>query len=568
MSSKKKFLGMMVELLAICMLLSGCIYLDSPDYSEVDITEENRLALLNELNIEFYKCELVKGEVQEREASNEEIGQQFFYEFPDINNYPLDIKGSGEIDVEIFLPLENNGSGMRELVEKTAKEFNSAKLKDTNGHVMSVSIRALDSSLAEDFINSRSYMPKGYIAPNELCSVLMQANGIEVQMVSSKLVGNTMGIAIAKEKYDEFAKTGSVAISDIVKANMDGKVSIGYTNPTNNPTGLNFVVSMLAYFDASNPNSFEATTNFASFQNTVPTVSYSTEQMVKAVQNGTINAFIIEHEAFLNANIENEFVFIPFGVRHDYPLLALEHTTEEEQDVLKKFAEYFQQDSVQEMASKMKFNLDASYESTVDVSNYPGSMLNEILRFWKEGKASGKQIAAIFVADISGSMKGSKLDKLKESLTNAMQYISEDSKVGIISYDENVYYNLPLGEFTHEQQEYFAGAVNSLEEQGNTATNSAMLQAIKILEEERNINGIKPIIILLSDGDTNMGYKLDENIEKLIKAFNIPIYTIAYGSNANKAELNKIADLNGGTFINASTDDVGYKIKLLFNAEM
>lgn len=568
MTGRKKILGMMVALLTISMLLSSCIYLGSPDYSEIDITEENRLDLLNELNIKIHECELVKGEVPEREASDEENEQQFFYELPDINNYPLDIEGSGEIDVEIFLPLENNGSSMRELVKNAAQEFNAANLKSANGQIMSVSIRALDSSLAEDFINSKSYMPKGYIAPNELCSALIQANGIDVQMVCSKLVGNTMGIAIAKEKYDELAETDSVAISDIVKANIDGKISIGYTNPTNNPTGLNFVVSMLAYFDASNPNSFEATTNFANFQNTVPAVSYSTEQMVKSVQNGTINAFIIEHEAFLNANIENEFVFIPFGVRHDYPLLALEYATKEEQDVLKEFAEYFQKDSVQKMASDMKFNLDASYESTIAISNYSESMLNEILRFWKEGKASGKQIVAIFVADISGSMRGDKLDKLKESLTNSMQYISEDAKVGIISYDDNVYYNLPLGEFTHEQQEYFAGAVNSLKDNGNTATNNAMLQAIKVLEEERNINEVKPIIILLSDGGTNQGYQLDKNIEKLIKAFNIPIYTIAYGSNADEAELNKIADLNGGTFINASTDDVGYKIKSLFNAEM
>lgn len=567
MTSKKRFLGMLVVVLVICMSLSSCVYVNSPDYSDVDITKDNRLTLLNELDIKLNECELVKGDMQERNALDGESEQQFFYELPDINNYSLDIKGSGEIDVEIFLPLENNGSSIRELVKEAAQEFNSAQLK-ANGHVMSVSIRTLDSSLAEDFINSKSYMPKGYIAPNELCGALMRANGIEVQMVSSKLVGNTMGIAIAKGKYDELASTDNVAISDIVKANMDGKVSIGYTNPTNNPTGLNFVVSMLAYFDASNPNSFEATTNFASFQNTVPVVSYSTEQMVNAVHNGTINAFIIEHEAFLNSNIENEFVFIPFGVRHDYPLLALEYATEEEQEVLKKFAEYFQQDSVQKIANDMKFNLDASYESAVDISSYPESMINEILKFWKEDKTSGKQIAAIFVADISGSMGGNKLDKLKESLTNAMQYINEDAKVGIISYDGNVYYNLPLGEFTHEQQEYFAGAVNSLKDQGNTATNNAMLQAIKILEEERNVNEVKPIIILLSDGGTNEGYYLDKNIEKLIKAFDIPIYTIAYGRDADEKELNRIADLNGGTFINASTDDVGYKIKSLFNAEM
>lgn len=569
MKSKKILVALMV--LSMIVSMTGCSY--QPDYLNTEITEENRIDLINELNIELIEKDLIKGEIPQIEEvqSDTEEQVQFNYEMPDINNYEVDVKGNGEVDVEIFLPLENNGSSIRDLVKHVSENFNSSKLKNSKGKRMSVTIRCLDSSLAEDFIQYGSYMPHGYIASNELYGLLIQSKGIEVKEISSRLVGNTMGIAIEKEKYEVLTqKYGKVDVGTIVKANTEGNLSIGYTNPTNNPTGLNFVVSMLAYFDESNPSSFEATTDFSNFQNTVSSVSYSTEQMIKSVENGQINAFVIENQAYENDNsLESKFVFMPFGVRHDYPLYAMKDTTLEEQEVLKEFSKYFQNEKNQKYANNLNFNQNSKYSASFSTEKYPVGMITEILKFWKEGKNSGKQIVAIFVSDVSGSMSGKKIEALQSSLLNAMQYISEDAKVGLITYSDRVYYNLPIGEFTTEQQEYFVGAVNSLEANGGTATNNALLMAIKLLDEEekKNSTEIKPIIILLSDGQSQNGYSLS-SVKKLIEAFDYPIYTIGYGKDANVSELTKISEINTGTYIDSSTDDVGYKIKTLFDAEM
>lgn len=563
----KNFKKVFAILLALAMAFTLVACEEGVPYADTQITQENRVSLIEDLKINLWETNLVKGEIPAREEEMEE--EYFSYELPDINNYEIDVKGDGEIDVEIFLPLENNGSSIRELVSYVAQNFNSEKTKNSDDKTMSVTIRSMDSSLAEDFVQFGAYMPKGYIASNELYGLLMQANGINVRKVASKLVGNTMGIAIEKETYDKLVfQYGNVSIATIVTANMDGNLSIGYTNPTNNPTGLNFVVSMLAHFDENNPYSIEATTDFSNFQNTVSSVAYSTEQMVKAVDRGTINAFVIEHQAYKNDEIiENNFVFMPFGVRHDYPLYSLGNTTEAENEVLESFAKYFQSESVQKYADTLNFNQDSSYVSTVDAAKYPLGMVTEILSFWKENKASGKQIVAIFVADISGSMNGKKLDALKESLKNAMQYVSEDAMVGLMSFEDRVYYNLPVGKFETEQQEYFVGAVDSLKAGGGTATNNAILMALKVMDEEAKNSSaeIQPIIILLSDGYTCRGYSLSK-VKPLIEAFDVPIYTIGY--EADVKELEKIANINGGVFINASTDDVGYAIKTLFNAEI
>ena len=564
MRNKNSFLSLLI--LTIVLALTGC----KKDYSKIEITDENKVSLLEETGIKISEKELVKGEIPAKDDEVEEQ-MQFNYELPDISNYEPDVKGEGEIDVEIFLPLENNGSSIRELVKYVSESFNEEQLENKAGQTMSVTIRSLESSLAEDFIKYGTYMPEGYIASNEFYGLLIQSNGINVKEISTKLVGNTMGIAIEKEKYDELMQTyGEVSIDTIVTANIDGNLSIGYTNPTNNPTGLNFVVSMLAYFDESNPYSFEATTDFSNFQNTVSSVSYSTEQMVEKVKKGVINAFVIEHQAYENdVTIESEFVFLPFGVRHDYPLYELDYITDEDEEVLCNFADYFQREKVQSYAKELNFNQDSEYVSAISPDKYPLSMITEILKFWKENKSSGKQIVAMFVSDVSGSMHGKKIEALKDSLKNAMQYVSEDAKVGLMSFNYEVFNDLPIGKFTKSQQEFFVGAVDSLNADGGTSTNNAILMAIKLINEEQQKSSeeIKPIIILLADGNTGSGYSLN-NVKNLIKAFDIPIYTIGYGRDADVEELKKIANINGGAFIDASTDDVSYVIKTLFNAEI
>lgn len=548
-------------ILAVIFAITGCVNARIPE--EEEITEENKIDILRELDVSMYEMDLVEGEIPEK---NDLSVNTFDYELPDINDYDVDVSGKTENNVDIILSVEDNGSDIRELVKQVGESFN-------NQHEdMSVTIRPLDPALAEDFIKSKAYVPQGYIASNELYGVLMKSNGINAEKVVSRLTGNTMGIAISDEKYTELNnKYGDVTIESLVKANLDGEISIGYTNPTKNPTGLNFVLSMLASFDSTNPNSIEASTDFSEFQNNVSTVSYSTDQMLKAVEAGTINAFVIERQSFY-ANLDSGFMYIPFGARHDYPLYKFENTTKEEEQVLIEFAHFFNSSEVQDKATKLGFNKDEDFSGTVSPEDYPVGTVKEVLDFWKKSKSGNKDIVAVFVADVSGSMRDqNKLETLQQSLLNAMSYVSEDAEVGLISYDEEMYLNLPIGKFDTKQQKYFAGAVSTMKEYGGggTATNNAILCAMNLISEREKSEGkeIKPIIILLSDGMTQSGYTL-KSVESLIQKFNYPIYTIGYGDDADEKELKRISDINGGVYTNASTNDVGYTLKTIFNAEM
>ena len=554
-----------VMLLVLSLVLSAC----SPDgYEDVTITAENAQENLDKFKIDVHYSDLVKGEVPEvmPDATGEDILGGFMYELPDISNYSLSVEGDGEVNIEIFVPQEDNGSSILEFVTHAANSFNKENHVLESGESVSVSVRSLEASLAEDYILSGIYYPEGYIASNELYGLLMEENGINVSMITPKTVGNTVGLVLEHAKYDELiAKYGKLDIATIIEANANGDISVGYTNPTNNPTGLNFVISMLSYFDANNPMSMEATTDFSNFQNTVPVVSYSTSQMISSVQSGAIDAFVMERQAYEgDTNLSTSFVFMTFGVRHDNPLYAVGDLSEAEMATIQLFSEYIQTSAIQDYANELGFNKENSYVSTV--TQYSGGMISTVLEFWKTEKASGKQIVAVFIADKSGSMEGRKMEALKESLKTAMQFVGEDCKVGLISYESDVYVDLPIGEFNQEQQEYFIGAVDNLDAGGGTSTNDALLIATRLINEEMAANPeIKPIIILLSDGQTGSGYSL-RSMRAVLDFYDIPMYTIGY--EANVKELESIASINNGTFIDASSDDISYILKTLFDAEM
>ena len=116
------------------------------------------------------------------------------------------------------------------------------------------------------------------------------------------------------------------------------------------------------------------------------------------------------------------------------------------------------------------------------------------------------------------------------------------------------------------QHSYFNGAVKKLYASGATATYDAVTVAVDmLLRAQEEVPDSKLEIFLLSDGEQNAGYSL-QDIQGILKAYKIPVYTIGY--NANLDELEKISEINEAASINAETDDVIYKLKSLFNAQM
>jgi len=257
-------------------------------------------------------------------------------------------------------------------------------------------------------------------------------------------------------------------------------------------------------------------------------------------------------------------VFTPFGARHDSPLYALGSLPQAKLDIIKKFAEFVAQDKYQQSAKDNGFNGLEDYKS--ELGEIDGSLLSPAQKLWKEKKNGNKPIVAVFVTDVSGSMNGEPLNRLKESLIKGQKYLGKDNSIGLVSYSSAVTINLPIAKYDTNQQSMFVGAVNSLSASGGTATFDAIVVAMKMLQDQLAVDpNMKPLIFVLSDGETNEGNSL-KDIRSLIEAYKVPIYTIGY--NADIKALQSISSINEAASINADVDDVVYKIGNLFNVQM
>ena len=147
-----------------------------------------------------------------------------------------------------------------------------------------------------------------------------------------------------------------------------------------------------------------------------------------------------------------------------------------------------------------------------------------------------------------------------------MQYINKENHIGLISYSNKVTIQLPIAQFDLNQQAYFKGAVQDLAANGQTATNDAIVVALDMINKYmEQVPNAKPMIFLLSDGEQNVGHSLNE-IEEVLKAYEVPVYTIGY--NANIDALKKISAINEAATISADSDNIVYHLKNLFNSEM
>ena len=507
--------------------------------------------------------------VPARKATIEIMDSNLAEELPDISKYPLSVEGRGTINVEIFSSTEKSSSGTDGWLNEVAENFNKSHYT-IDGEWATVSVRPIASGAAIDYIVSGKHVPEVYTPSNELWGEMVASENVKIDLIEKRIAGNTAGILVSRDTYKKLEeKYGKVDISVIVQATVASEISMGYTNPYASSTGLNFLVSALEEFDSADILSSNATAQFQKFQQNVPFVAYTTLQMREAAKNGVLDAFIMEYQGYYNATELRDYEFIPFGVRHDSPVYTLGAVSEQETALAKAFSEYCLSSENQNLAQKYGFNYQEDYKSAEWGLN--GNQLESAQKLWKTEKDAGSPVMAVFVADVSGSMGGAPLQNLQTSLINASQYINATNYVGLVSYSTDVSVNLPIAKFDVNQRSYFTGAVEDLSALGNTCTYDAVLVAMDMLldaqkkvQEETGMT-VKPMLFVLSDGETNSGNTLSE-IKPIVQALNIPCYTIGY--NANLAALQELSAINEAASINADNDDVVYSLKSLFNAQM
>ncbi len=518
---------------------------------------ENKLEQLkNKINVTNVESRKVPVELEENLKE----------ELPDISTFPLSVENTTDFFIEIFSSTEKatKDTETDNWLGKVAEEFNNSNIT-INGEPASVSIRPIASGVAADYIASGKYVPDLFSPSNEFWGKMIESSGVKATLEEKVLIPNVAGILLSKKKHDELlSKYGTINMKTITEATSNSEISMGYTNPFASSTGLNFLVSTLCTFDAKNPLSNDAIAGFEAFQSNVPFVAYTTLQMRESAKTGVLDGFIMEYQTYINnVDLRSSYIFTPFGTRHDSPVYSF-NLSDDKKELTKAFIEFCKQKKYQDLGEEYGFKYPENYIS--ELPELDGDTLVQAQKLWKEKKDNGKPIVAVFVADISGSMSGEPINELKRSLLNGSKYINSNNYVGLVTYSTDVYVNLPISKFDINNRSLFAGAVTDLNTKGSTATFDAVVVATDMLKKFMKDNpDTKPMLFVLSDGETNIGSTLNDT-KDIFETFGIPIYTIGY--NADIAALKQISEINEAANINATSDDVVYQLKNLFNAQM
>uniref|UniRef100_A0A8C0CX69 Inter-alpha-trypsin inhibitor heavy chain H3 n=1 Tax=Balaenoptera musculus TaxID=9771 RepID=A0A8C0CX69_BALMU len=160
----------------------------------------------------------------------------------------------------------------------------------------------------------------------------------------------------------------------------------------------------------------------------------------------------------------------------------------------------------------------------------------------------------IFVIDVSGSMHGRKMEQTKDALLKILEDVKEDDYLNFILFSGGVTtWKDTLVQATPENIQEARKFVMNIRDQGMTNINDALLRGISMLnkarEEYRVPERSTSIVIMLTDGDANVGEsrpeKIQENVRNAIGG-KFPLYNLGFGNNLNYNFLERMALENHG----------------------
>ena len=414
-----------------------------------------------------------------------------------------------------------------------------------------------------------------------------------VNILNSKYTSiNPVIFGITKSKAEELGFTNkTVYTQDIVNAISDGKLKFSMSNPTSTNSGASAYLGLLSTL-AGNPEVLKEehledaklkenlTTLFTGLERS----SGSEDFLEELFLNGDYEAVVTYESSIININKklisqgkEPLYAIYPVdGVSiSDSPFAYIDNKDENKKAIFTDLLRYILSDTGQKLlqekgtrtwyggisdnVDKNIFNPDWGIDTTKYISpvKYPNTtVIKKALNLYQTELR--KPVHVVFCLDYSGSMIGTGNQQLK----SAMDYIltqkaaedfiqfSEKDKIDVIPFASKVLniWSSDNGTVTED----ILSKIQNLQPTGTTALYPAAIEALKILENEDR-NTYNTSIVLMTDGQANVGTY--QELEYKYKSINkeIPIYSIMFGD-ADEFELEEISNLTNGKVFDGKSD--------------
>ncbi len=183
-------------------------------------------------------------------------------------------------------------------------------------------------------------------------------------------------------------------------------------------------------------------------------------------------------------------------------------------------------------------------------------VMEAILSVWKARK---KHAEVVLVLDSSGSMKSQgKMKQAKEGSLRLLEMLGDDDRFSLLPFNDTIVWAIQ-GSLLREGRPKALQAIQSLFPSGGTAFYDAVDQAQGYLNDRTTHDRILAVVALTDGLDKNSRMTLDRLL-KVIRtegeAKTVRVFTIAYGSDADKKVLRAISDATQVTSYDGTPENI------------
>ena len=184
-------------------------------------------------------------------------------------------------------------------------------------------------------------------------------------------------------------------------------------------------------------------------------------------------------------------------------------------------------------------------------------VIQAVQALWRRAK---KPVDLVVVMDTSGSMAGDKIAAARQSLGQFIGLLDDRDRLQIITFNSTATTLTPL-ESVGSKRDDLQRRVQGIFESGGTALYDSILGAYTDLQTNGDPTHIRALVVLTDGQDTDSSSSLDQVVQGISISGEeggnaIKVFTIAFGDDADKDVLAKIADAAGGKQYNADPKSI------------
>lgn len=364
-----------------------------------------------------------------------------------------------------------------------------------------------------------------------------------------------------------------------------GKFSWGHTDPEISTTALSTLIAEfyaatgkqrgLTVADVEDPESIQFIRDLGQG---IKHYGYNTlvfSENMRKFGMSYISAFLMEEITLINFNqngpatplvaiypVEGTFW-------HDNPFIVMASASSEEQQAARLFYDFLLAEASQRLAMSYGFrpaNVNVPLADPISerfgvqpqgVQNVLETPAADVIVAVKDSwRQNRKRADILLVLDISGSMEGDKLELAKAGVESFLLRLLPEDRVGLLVFADQPRMLVDLAPLTENMINLQSG-IERMQAQGGTALFDGLDMAIQTMRdlpaaEEERIRAI----VLLSDGADTASTRTLDQVAQSYGEETISIFPVAYGTDADMAILERVAEFSRTMVVQGDTGDI------------